>query len=54
MPGIKELHSNLIILNRYYIETRYPGDYPEFSWQEGEQAYESARKIKEFVLQLIS
>jgi len=52
-PEIKEYKDELDLLNRYYIETRYPGDYPEFTWQEGEQAYEAAKKIKEFVLSKI-
>lgn len=28
-PDIKELHEDLTILNRYYIATRYPGDFPQ-------------------------
>jgi len=41
------------ILTTYYFETRYPGDYPEFSWQDAEQAYDAAKKIKKFVLEKI-
>ncbi|MFA4817994.1 MAG: HEPN domain-containing protein [Parcubacteria group bacterium] len=48
--SIGSLHDDLKLLNRYYIETRYPGDYPEFLWQEAEEAYEAAKKIKNFVI----
>ncbi|MDA2922864.1 HEPN domain-containing protein [Patescibacteria group bacterium AH-259-L07] len=48
-PDIKEVHQDIILLNRYYIETRYPGDYPEFTFKECKQALESAVRIKEFV-----
>jgi HEPN domain-containing protein len=50
---IAEFHEDFKLLNRYYIETRYPGDYPEFSWDEAEESYEAAKKIKEFVLNKI-
>ncbi len=49
-PEIVTFKSDLATLNRYYIETRYPGDYPEFSWQDAEKALEIAQKIKDFVL----
>lgn len=49
-PEIKQqFEKELSDLTRYYIETRYPGDYPEFSWEECQRAYEIASKIKEFV-----
>lgn len=51
--NIRSLHDDLKLLNRYYIETRYPGDYPEFSWQEAEGAYEAAKKIKNFIVDQI-
>lgn len=44
------LKEDAIFLNAFYIPTRYPGDYPEFSWQEAEQAFEAALRIKNFVL----
>ncbi len=52
-PGIEELHDDLKLLNRYYIETRYPGDYQEFSWREAKQSFEAAERIKKFVLEKI-
>lgn len=50
LPEIKSLHDQLNLLNRYYIETRYPGDYPEFTITEAEQAFASAKAVKRFVL----
>ncbi len=41
------------ILNRYYIKTRYPGDYPEFNEDDAKEAFESALEIEEFVLKII-
>ena len=54
LPKIKkELHQDLKLLNRYYIETRYPGDYPEFYWSDAEEAFAAAKRIREFVLEKI-
>lgn len=53
ISGIANLHEELKYLNRYYIETRYPGDYPEFTFEETRQAFEKAKKVKDLVLQLI-
>lgn len=50
---IKEIGNETALLNQYYIETRYVGDYPEFFWREAEEAYMAAKKIKEFVLERI-
>lgn len=52
-PAIKELHKDLVLLNRYYIITRYPADYPEFSWKDAQEAYEAALRVKDFVLNKI-
>jgi HEPN domain-containing protein len=51
LPDIREMHQETSLLNRFYIETRYPGDFPEFSWQDAEEAYAAAKKIREFVLE---
>jgi len=51
--NIKEFEKDLDFLNRFYIESRYPGDYPEFNWNDAEEAYKGAKKIKEFVLNKI-
>ncbi|MBI3558849.1 HEPN domain-containing protein [Candidatus Gottesmanbacteria bacterium] len=50
-PEIKNFSHDFTILNRYYVETRYPGDYPEFSWNDAEEALAAAEKIKNFVLE---
>ena len=49
-PDVKNYEKELDILNSYYIETRYPGDYPEFTKEEAKQAFEAAIRIKDFVL----
>lgn len=54
LPEIQDLHSYLKKLNRYYTETRYPGDYPEFTFREAEEAFRAAGKIKEWVLSKIT
>ena len=48
-PEIRQFFKDITVLTRYYIETRYPGDYPEFSWEECQKAFEVADKIKNFV-----
>lgn len=54
IPEIKNFQKELSLLNRYYIETRYPGDAPEgFSWQEAETAFGVAKQIKNFILDKI-
>ncbi|MDP3996024.1 MAG: HEPN domain-containing protein [bacterium] len=52
-PDVKTLHQELVSLNRYYIETRYPGDYPDFSWQDADEAFKAASDIANFVKQRI-
>lgn len=50
-PGIKVIDEEAALLNQYYIEARYVGNYPEFSWQDAEAALAAAEKIKEFILE---
>lgn len=38
-------------LTEFYISTRYPGDYPEFSFKDAEKAFQKAQKIKDLVLE---
>ena len=47
---------HVILLDPYYIETRYPSDVSSelFTWEMAEDAYKSAMKIKEFVLEKIN
>lgn len=52
-PSFRELADDTIYLTQFYIETRYPGDIPEFSLPECKKGYESALRIKEFVLRKI-
>ena len=49
-PNLSGIRKDLNLLNRYYIETRYPGDFPDFTPQECREAFESALRVKEFVL----
>src|SRR4030042_5532982 len=44
--GIREISVETELLNQYYIETRYVGGFPEFSWRDAEEAYKAAKKIK--------
>src|SRR3989338_1166089 len=44
---VKNYEKELDLLNTYYIETRYPGDYPEFTPRDAKEASEAAQKIKE-------
>ena len=42
-----DFDEEVVLLSEYYIETRYPGDYPErFSWDDASKAYEAAIKDK--------
>lgn len=49
-PEINKVHVELEFLNPYSIETRYPGNYPEVTLDEAQKAYDSALKVKGFVL----
>jgi HEPN domain-containing protein len=49
-PKFKKIKNEAKYLTDFYITTRYPGDYPEFFWRDAEKAFQSASKIKEFIL----
>ncbi len=53
---MEQLKEWVILLDPYYIETRYPADIPieSFTWEMAENAHEAAVKIKEFVVREIS
>ena len=51
--SFEEIKENSVFLTTFYTPTRYPGDCPEFSWQEAEKAFEAATQIKNFVLNKI-
>lgn len=47
------LKDDAIYLTAFYVPTRYPGDYPEFTLEQAEEALEAAKRIKDFVLSKI-
>ena len=51
--SFKELKEDAIFLTEFYVPARYPGDYPEFDWEEAEQALEATERIRDFVLNKI-
>lgn len=51
--GFESLKEDAVLLNTFYIETRYPGDYPTFSMKEAKEAYEAAQRVKDFILEKI-
>lgn len=53
-PNSATVHDDLTFLNRYYIETRYPGDFPEFTSEEAHEAFAAALRVKEHVIHLQS
>lgn len=53
-PDIENYKEDIKFLDRYYTETRYPGDYPEFTHSECRGAYEAALRIKAFVLEQVA
>lgn len=53
VDAIHTIHEDLQLLNRYYIETRYPGDYPEFTQRDSVEALEAALRVKQLVLECI-
>lgn len=48
-PAIEGFYKKLTLFNRYYIESRYPGDYPELTWEDCQQALNIANEIKEYM-----
>lgn len=50
VPEIKDFENDIATITRYYIETRYPGDYPEFTWEECQKACEIILRLEDFVL----
>lgn len=49
----EELREEAEELSEYYISTRYPGDYPQFSFKNAKEAFKKASEIKSFVLKKI-
>jgi|SRR3989338_2041837 len=50
---IKDLKHELKRLSQFYIQTRYPADYPEFTKKEAAESFDMATRIKEFVMSKI-
>ncbi len=51
--SFEKIKKDSIFLTTFYTSTRYPGDYPEFGWKDAKDAFESAKRVKEFVLEKI-
>lgn len=41
-----EVKESCFVLNRYYVEARYPADMPEYPWKDVKEAVEAARTVK--------
>ena len=54
LAEVKNFHEEFAALNRYYIETRYPGDFPEFTEKEAKSALIATKKIKELILSKVA
>jgi HEPN domain-containing protein len=50
----ESLRDDTRFLGAFYVESRYPDDYVEFSKIDAEQAYKAATRIKNFVLEKIN
>ncbi len=51
--SFEDLRTVSLYLARFYIETRYPGDFENFTLEEAQKAYKSALEVKNFVLKKI-
>ena len=51
--SFKEIKDEVNYLSQFYFETRYPGDYPEFTLDEAKHALKAARIIKKFIFDTI-
>lgn len=52
-PNLKNLEEPIIQLSAFYIETRYPGDAPEFTLEEAKRAYKDALQVKQAIQAII-
>lgn len=41
-------------LTPFYISARYPGDYPTYTFEDAESAFQKSIKIKDFILKKLS
>ncbi|OGD66206.1 hypothetical protein A3F08_03125 [Candidatus Berkelbacteria bacterium RIFCSPHIGHO2_12_FULL_36_9] len=51
--NFQKIKNNARYLSDFYVATRYPGDYPQFNFEQAEQAFQKALKIKKIVLNKI-
>ncbi len=49
-PSLEELRPSANFLDQFYIESRYPDNYIEFSLEQATNSYEAAKKISAFIL----
>lgn len=49
--SFEAIKGECVFLTGFYVATRYPGDFPEFTWKDAEEAFAAAEKIKNFVME---
>ena len=52
--SFETLQDNARFLSQFYVRSRYPDDYVEFSREDAKKAFEAALRVKEFVLSKIN
>lgn len=53
-PEFTDLNKEAVELTQFYVETRYPAEYPEgISWDMAEEAFKMAERVKGFVKEKI-
>jgi len=48
----QEVKKSCYFLNKYYIETRYPGEIEEYSWSEVGKALKAINAIRDKILKI--
>ncbi len=46
-PTLVDLKEDVIYLTDFYITTRYPGDFGNFSWTDAERAWQAAENVQQ-------
>lgn len=49
--SFEQIEKDAHFLTEFYIESRYPDDYMEFSREDSEKAFEAATRLKDFILE---
>ncbi len=49
----KEIKEEAALLSAFYVTARYPGDYPQFTFEDADRAFESACRVKDCVFKKI-